>query len=40
MIKNLKPNALIEFKRDVFLKMIKHREFRNSLFSAASSMAF
>ena len=30
MVNNWCPNALIEFKCDVFSKMFKHREFRNS----------
>src|ERR1035441_8679150 len=36
MVSDWSPNALIEFKCDVFFKTLKNREFRNSLFSAAS----
>ncbi len=36
MVSDWSPNALIEFKCDVFFKTLKNREFRNSLYRGAS----
>src|SRR5271167_428229 len=37
MVNNWRPNALIEFKCEVFSKTLKRREFRNRLFIAGKA---